>query len=415
MKPSEAGLLLLSNCAFIGGVLAEALPRDGIPLQCATICGPMVELSAICSGGNSKDNSLLSKRRDTTHEKRKAAAEQRETTTRRPSDRGHLAKRDLTVIVVAPTSFPSSLLVQDGTIDPPRESALTQTRPTRIFPSEILPTQVPPPGNSALAQTRPTRIFPSEILPTQEPPPQGSTLAQTRPTRIYPSEILPTQVPPPPPPPPSQSASSTPPLPPPPPSATPASSQTQPPTSQPTQPSDDDDDDGAGGSTESSRKAVTSTSATSRAPPKSSMDAMRIGGGSSGGGGQGAGTSNGTVPYDMDQGIWTMNDGERDCVCNNKSFNVPSVAALCSSCIAKANDLQNDMDVIMNTCRFSAEQYSPDKDKIVNNIQVQATPPKAVLGQNAGVTSGAAASPRPIRGLEVGVAAVLSLLQRWLL
>lgn len=73
------------------------------------------------------------------------------------------------------------------------------------------------------------------------------------------------------------------------------------------------------------------------------------------------------------------------------------------------------MDVIMTTCKFTSEQYSPDKDKVVNNIQVQATPPKVVWGHNAGVASGGAATPRPIRGVQVGVAAALSLLQRWIL
>ncbi|OAA69684.1 hypothetical protein ISF_02954 [Cordyceps fumosorosea ARSEF 2679] len=52
MKASDTGLLLLSNGVLIAGVLAEALPADSIPIQCATICGPMVELSLICSGGD---------------------------------------------------------------------------------------------------------------------------------------------------------------------------------------------------------------------------------------------------------------------------------------------------------------------------------------------------------------------------
>lgn len=91
---------------------------------------------------------------------------------------------------------------------------------------------------------------------------------------------------------------------------------------------------------------------------------------------------------------------------------------VCGSKLAKANQVFfsfADMDVIMTTCKFSSEQYSPDKDKVVNNIQVQATPPKAVWGQNAGVASGGAATLRPIRGFQVGVGTALSLLQRWIL
>ncbi len=80
-----------------------------------------------------------------------------------------------------------------------------------------------------------------------------------------------------------------------------------------------------------------------------------------------------------------------------------------------ANHWSTDMDVIMTTCRFASEQYSPDKDKVVNNIQVQATPPKSVWGQNAGVASGGAATPRPVRHVQIGVGAALSLFQRWFL
>lgn len=73
------------------------------------------------------------------------------------------------------------------------------------------------------------------------------------------------------------------------------------------------------------------------------------------------------------------------------------------------------MDVIMTTCKFTSAQYSPDMDKVVNNVQVQATPPKAVWGHNAGVATGGAATLRPIRDLWVAAGAALSLLQLWLL
>lgn len=68
------------------------------------------------------------------------------------------------------------------------------------------------------------------------------------------------------------------------------------------------------------------------------------------------------------------------------------------------------MDVIMTTCKFASQSYSPDKDKLVNNVRVQATPPKTVWGQNAGVES-AGSTLTPIR-IAAGVAAGLSLL--WL-
>lgn len=41
----------------------------------------------------------------------------------------------------------------------------------------------------------------------------------------------------------------------------------------------------------------------------------------------------------------------------------------------------------MSTCKFTPIQYTPDKDKVVSNVQVQATPPVIVWGENAGVAS----------------------------
>lgn len=49
-----------------------------------------------------------------------------------------------------------------------------------------------------------------------------------------------------------------------------------------------------------------------------------------------------------------------------------------------------DMDVIMNTCNFSPLKYTTDKDRVVNNVRVEATPPGIMQGENAGVASGAA-------------------------
>lgn len=72
----------------------------------------------------------------------------------------------------------------------------------------------------------------------------------------------------------------------------------------------------------------------------------------------------------------------------------------------------------MNACKFAPQSYSPDKDKVVNNVRVQATPPKTVWGQNAGVeidNKNSATALKPIRLPLITVAAGLSLLQQWLL
>ncbi len=46
----------------------------------------------------------------------------------------------------------------------------------------------------------------------------------------------------------------------------------------------------------------------------------------------------------------------------------------------------------MSTCNFTPIEYTADKDRVVNNIRVHATAPAIVWGENAGVTSDAAAS-----------------------
>ncbi|KAJ6780936.1 hypothetical protein PWT90_09184 [Aphanocladium album] len=349
MRPSDTGLLLLSNCALFVGVLGEALPPDSIPIQCATICGPMVELSSICSGrsGQVKSKFPQNKRQDINGEKRNAISERIDPASRQQHEGVEVKGRDFTVIVPAPTSFPSSLLVQQGTVEPPKQSKITRIRPT-------------------------------QILPTQEP------------------------VPPPPQPPPK--ASSTPP---PAPAAGPAPTRQEPSSNTPTQ---SDPDSSNRLTTDSARGTATSTSR----GPHSSMDAMNDGDGDGDGDDQDTNNNTGTKP-DKDQGRWTMNDGEKDCVCNNKSFNVPNVAALCASCIATTEKLQNDMNVIMTTCKFASEQYSPDKDKVVNNVQVQATPPKAVWGQNAGVASVGTVTLTPIRSAQLAVGVALGLFQLWFL
>ncbi|TQV94132.1 hypothetical protein IF1G_07011 [Cordyceps javanica] len=371
MKASDAGILLLSNGALMAGVLAEALPPDSIPIQCATICGPIVELSSICSGsrgrGGGNGGSILARRRNPMNQDLHVAADRRDKVARVPHDGANVVERDFTVIVPAPTSFPASLLQPEETASPPQQSKLT-----RIYPTQVLPTQKSQ----------------SNTPPSSPPPP-----------------------PPPPPLPPPSSTSLRPP--PPPPTASPASSQQHP---SPSTPTGNGDEEGEGPTT----RPTTGTSATPTTShrPRSSMDAMTDDDGDDGweetGSDQGTNGGNVTKP-DQDQGRWTANSGEEDCVCQNKSFNVPNIAALCASCIAGANQVQNDMDVIMTTCKFTTKQYSPDQDKLVNNIQVHAVPPKAVLGQNAGVASGEATSLMPTREVQIVVGAALGLLQLWLL
>lgn len=54
------------------------------------------------------------------------------------------------------------------------------------------------------------------------------------------------------------------------------------------------------------------------------------------------------------QDQWKMpQDSEQQCVCQNQSFDVPQVAALCSSCIAMANNEQNGTSQFLGTARLA--------------------------------------------------------------
>ncbi|KID73980.1 Protein CAP22 [Metarhizium brunneum] len=66
---------------------------------------------------------------------------------------------------------------------------------------------------------------------------------------------------------------------------------------------------------------------------------------------------------------------EAECICKNKSFNVPTVMALCASCIAQNGRKTEDINEIMSQCSFSSVSYAPLSTGIVSGIQVQATKP----------------------------------------
>ncbi|KHN99380.1 uncharacterized protein MAM_03078 [Metarhizium album ARSEF 1941] len=80
-------------------------------------------------------------------------------------------------------------------------------------------------------------------------------------------------------------------------------------------------------------------------------------------------------------------DVEEQCVCANKSFDVPRVAALCASCITKTGLQETSMRSIMSACKFAERTYRPADDGIVDNVRVSATRPTAMLGSKAGPSS----------------------------
>ncbi|KAK1590350.1 uncharacterized protein LY79DRAFT_670042 [Colletotrichum navitas] len=68
-------------------------------------------------------------------------------------------------------------------------------------------------------------------------------------------------------------------------------------------------------------------------------------------------------------------NAERDCTCTNKSFDVQLLAGLCQSCIRKSGNRADSLDIIMIQCNFTGADYTPKKDRLVDGIRVEAQKP----------------------------------------
>ncbi|EXL72671.1 hypothetical protein FOPG_11826 [Fusarium oxysporum f. sp. conglutinans race 2 54008] len=89
------------------------------------------------------------------------------------------------------------------------------------------------------------------------------------------------------------------------------------------------------------------------------------------------------------QSLVPEDDPERECVCNNKSFDVAKIAALCQDCIVVDGHKQNNLDIIMQSCGFKPLTYTPDQDKAADNVRVEATRPTAMGAKQDSTNAGA--------------------------
>ncbi|KAI8666180.1 hypothetical protein NCS57_00842100 [Fusarium keratoplasticum] len=85
--------------------------------------------------------------------------------------------------------------------------------------------------------------------------------------------------------------------------------------------------------------------------------------------------------------LYSHKDPEQECVCNNKSFDVAKIAALCHDCIVVDGHKQNNMDMIMKACNFTELSYTIDDDSAADNIRVEATRPTALASTEAPSTN----------------------------
>lgn len=166
-------LTLFACLAVLSLVAAEALPPNSIPAMCVAICGPIVELSSMCSPKRSLGNFESDLYGEAHHPKRAERLDGR-----------HIEKH-FTVIVAEPTSLPSGLLGLLHSLFPPEPSASplppapwpqSSLSSSPILPSET-PASTPPLPNNYLTM-RPS----VQPLPTTSSNPILTDTAAPRPT-----------------------------------------------------------------------------------------------------------------------------------------------------------------------------------------------------------------------------------------
>ncbi|KAF9880154.1 nucleotide sugar dehydrogenase [Colletotrichum karsti] len=388
---TEASVLVLSGLAALTS--ARELQIDDVPVECATICGPIVELSFKCDVDNSFDELRRLKRRKVDapgaaapeprvvrrhHHRRpnQVQADVEATPTLpaldavpssngefqqlpQPQDAQQPAVPEASPVFIA--SLPLVASAQDPQVSTPgvqvTPSDVAQPTPSSSSSSSPPPQQPPPPpppppqATSVLVVpvfAQPTStVFLTVPAPSLPPIPQVTVPAPLVPTlppiqvSIPPVIVPPPVVAPPPrpaPPPQQPPAIQPPPRPP---------VQQQPPPAQAPQ--------------------IPSQQSTP-SPTPSAAPVM--------GEGPGKKEPDQKQPDDKET-------AEKNCICGNKSFDVNLLAGMCQSCIRKSYNRANDMDFIMSQCNFTEATYTPDRDKLAYNIRVVAQKPLLSHSANA--------------------------------
>lgn len=175
MKASfTTGLAILSSLVPI--VVAMALPPQDVPIVCATICGPLVELSDICSPRKASKREIGSVQNTQLWASKLAAGQKieggnhnnrrwRAVTSQGETQKEEPLEKRFSIIVAAPTSFPASLLIDISAT--PKAPNPTPTTPVvqTTQPAKVTPPPQQPPPNPNPAVTRP----PGQATTTSRP------------------------------------------------------------------------------------------------------------------------------------------------------------------------------------------------------------------------------------------------------
>ncbi|KAF5524280.1 hypothetical protein CGCA056_v005749 [Colletotrichum aenigma] len=410
MRGTDASVLVLTGLAALAG--AKELQIDDVPVECATICGPIVELTFKCDVDNSFDELRRLKRRKVDGpEAQRIPPHAKGGVARRHHHRNRPpAQNEADVAVATPTqpqdaapSVGDAQGVQQPAQDaqPPAQEASPVFIATLPFaapaPDPQLSTPNPPPE---AAQTTPSVEVTPQVTPTpSSDPPQASSTSSSTPAAPPPPPPPPPMIPPPapapPPPPPKVTqplivpvfvqptstvfltvpAPSLPPIPQvtipapllpsiPPISIPPLVVAPPPQQPRPQQPPPVQQPPPA---------QAPQVPAPQQSTPSTSMSmpsAMPV-----------AGEPGKKEPQPNPE--TDKDTAEKNCICGNKSFDVNLLAGMCQSCIKRSGNRANDMDFIMNQCNFTQATYTPDKDNLAYNVRVVAQKPLLSHSANA--------------------------------
>ncbi|KAL7955788.1 hypothetical protein V8C34DRAFT_326925 [Trichoderma compactum] len=149
----------------------EALPPNAVPVMCAAICGPIVELSSMCSPKRSLEGS-----QNDHFDLRAHLRQARRQNENQYGERDQIKKR-FSVIVSAPTTFPPDLLAGQY---PPASSPIPEiSTPLSQSPAPVPPRYYSPPTHSTTLN----------YLPPSTPQPELQYLTSSTVWNIQPPSI----------------------------------------------------------------------------------------------------------------------------------------------------------------------------------------------------------------------------------
>ncbi|KAK4078206.1 uncharacterized protein Triagg1_3222 [Trichoderma aggressivum f. europaeum] len=151
----------------------EALPPDAVPVMCAAICGPIVELSSMCSPKRSLEGV------ESHHSDRRARLRQARRQNENPFDETDRIEKRFSVIVPAPTTFPPDLLA--GQYPPASPPVPEISTPLSQSPAPVPPQYYSPPTHP----TTPNYLPPPTPQPALQSPTSSSAWNIQPPSSLF--------------------------------------------------------------------------------------------------------------------------------------------------------------------------------------------------------------------------------------